>query len=315
MHIAIIGAGLAGLSCARRLQAAAFPVHVFDKSRSVGGRVSTRRVELAHGVAQFGHAPQFSTARDEALAEAVSALPPETSLPWQANRAKKDWRVAAPCMSASPKALADGLVIRVSTKVEALVRDGAGRALIGENAIALGRYDPIFLAVPAEQAALLLASIAPRQAREAAHAVTAPCWAGRFAFARSGDTPPGQPELNAHPILAWLASDCAKPGRPAALECWVAHAHQAWSRAHMDMTPAAVTPFLFDAAQSATGPLPTPVVAQAPHWRSAKGEQASGIAVARDADRRLDVCGDCRLGPRVELACSSGHECAGAFLS
>lgn len=315
MHIAIIGAGLAGLSCARRLQAAAFPVTVFDKGRSVGGRVSTRRVELAHGVAQFDHGPQFSTARDEAFAEAVSALPPEASLPWQANRAKEDWRVAAPRMSASPKALTDGLVIRVSPKVEALVRDGAGWAQVGEDAIALGRYDAIFLAVPAEQAAPLLASIAPRLAREAAHAVTAPCWAGRFAFARSGDTPPGQPELNAHPILAWLASDCAKPGRPAALECWVAHAHQAWSRAHMVMTPAAVTPLQFDAVQTATGPLPPPIAAQALLWRFAKVEQASRTAFAFDADLRLGVCGDCQLGPRVELAWRSGHERAGAFLS
>jgi predicted NAD/FAD-dependent oxidoreductase len=314
MHIAIIGAGLAGLSCARRLQAAAFLFNVFDNGRSVGGRVSTRRVELAYGVAQFDHGPQFSTARNEAFAEAVSALPPEASLPWQTNRAKEDWRFAAPCMSASPKALADGPDVRVSTK-EALVRDGAGWALIGENAIALGRHDPIFLAVPAEQAAPLLASIAPRQAQEAAHAVTAPCWAGRFAFARSGDTPPGQPELNAHPILAWLASDCAKPGRPAALECWVAHAHQAWSCAHMDMTPAAVTPLLFDAVHSATGPLPTPVVVHAHFWRFEKGEQASGIAFAWDADLRLGVCGDWRLGPRVELAWRSGHEHGGTFLS
>jgi predicted NAD/FAD-dependent oxidoreductase len=42
-HVAIIGAGMAGLSCARRLLAAGVRVDVFEKSRSTGGRLATRR--------------------------------------------------------------------------------------------------------------------------------------------------------------------------------------------------------------------------------------------------------------------------------
>jgi len=315
MHIAIIGAGMAGLSCARRLQAAGFQVSIFDKGRSVGGRVSTRRVETAHGVAQFDHGAQFFTARDAAFGEALSALSPDVSLPWLANSAREGWRVAAPGMSALPKALAEGLDVRVSIKVEALVRDGAGWGLIGENAIALGRYGAVVVAVPAAQAATLLAPVAPHLAQEAGQAVTAPCWAGLFAFARSADSQPGPPELQAHPVLGWLARDSAKPGRPEALDCWVAHAHPEWTRAHLEMAPEAITPLLFDAVQSVLGPLPAPVVAQAHRWRFAKVEQAAGTAFAWDGDLRLGVCGDWRLGPRVELAWRSGHELAGAILS
>ena len=40
--IAIIGAGLAGLSCATKLQAQGFKVEVFEKSRGPSGRMSTR---------------------------------------------------------------------------------------------------------------------------------------------------------------------------------------------------------------------------------------------------------------------------------
>jgi len=42
--IAIIGAGLAGLTCARQLKAAGYQVCVLDKSRGLGGRIATRRV-------------------------------------------------------------------------------------------------------------------------------------------------------------------------------------------------------------------------------------------------------------------------------
>lgn len=44
IDIGIIGAGLAGLTCARALQRAGFSVTLFDKSRGIGGRVATRRI-------------------------------------------------------------------------------------------------------------------------------------------------------------------------------------------------------------------------------------------------------------------------------
>ncbi|MGB7085158.1 MAG: FAD-dependent oxidoreductase [Phormidesmis sp.] len=42
--VAIIGAGLTGITCARQLRAGGYRVCVLDKSRGVGGRLSTRRV-------------------------------------------------------------------------------------------------------------------------------------------------------------------------------------------------------------------------------------------------------------------------------
>ncbi len=58
-EILILGAGMAGLSAATELQRAGRRVLVLDKSRSVGGRMATRRL----GEAVFDHGAQFMTAR------------------------------------------------------------------------------------------------------------------------------------------------------------------------------------------------------------------------------------------------------------
>ncbi|MGB3401864.1 MAG: FAD-dependent oxidoreductase [Microcoleaceae cyanobacterium] len=50
--VAIIGAGIAGLTCAKALQKAGYRVVILEKSRGVGGRVATRRMDdyrLDHG--------------------------------------------------------------------------------------------------------------------------------------------------------------------------------------------------------------------------------------------------------------------------
>ena len=64
MRIAIVGAGLAGLSCGTRLDQAGHGVALFDKGRGPGGRLSTRRMATPSGDARFDHGAQYFTARD-----------------------------------------------------------------------------------------------------------------------------------------------------------------------------------------------------------------------------------------------------------
>lgn len=47
-EVAIIGAGMAGLTCAQRLHQAGYRVVVVDKSRGLGGRMATRRLHNTH---------------------------------------------------------------------------------------------------------------------------------------------------------------------------------------------------------------------------------------------------------------------------
>jgi renalase len=70
--IAIIGAGLSGLNCARHLVLAGHSVTVFEKSRSLAGRAATRRWEgqiVDHGV-------QYFTARTENFRQDLETICP-----------------------------------------------------------------------------------------------------------------------------------------------------------------------------------------------------------------------------------------------
>ena len=63
MKIAIIGSGIAGLSAARELRQNGVDVYLYEKSRGVGGRMSTRYA----GDWEFDHGAQYFTAQDEDL--------------------------------------------------------------------------------------------------------------------------------------------------------------------------------------------------------------------------------------------------------
>ena len=66
--MAVVGAGMAGLTAAGRLEQAERRVVVVDKGRSVGGRLATRRL----GGASLDHGAQFMTARSDSFRAEVS---------------------------------------------------------------------------------------------------------------------------------------------------------------------------------------------------------------------------------------------------
>ena len=78
-HIAVIGAGIAGIACARTLAQAGHRVTVFEKSQAAGGRMATHYSEYGG----FDHGAQYFTVRDarfeKALATAAGLVRPLTS--------------------------------------------------------------------------------------------------------------------------------------------------------------------------------------------------------------------------------------------
>ena len=79
-HVAVVGAGIAGITCARTLQQSGQRVTLFEKSAGVGGRMATR----ASPFGGFDHGAQYFTVRDPRFALALQTVP-GLCKPWSAN--------------------------------------------------------------------------------------------------------------------------------------------------------------------------------------------------------------------------------------
>ncbi|MBK8977053.1 MAG: NAD(P)-binding protein [Planctomycetes bacterium] len=324
----VVGAGIAGLACARALHDHGIDVLVADKGRGPGGRASTRRTD---GGLWFDHGAQFFTARSEPFRRHVASwLEDGVVARWDARivtlrdgRVEPDPRpgdryVGTPGMSALAGHLGADLAVRQRVRVAALGRDG-GRwhATDGDGqAVDARGFDLVLCALPAPQAAELLAPIAPALAARARAVVLTPCVATMVAFAAPLAVPFDAAFVAGDPVLAWLARDSSKPGRAARPETFVLHATPEWSAGHdgaIDVAQLAA-PSLDALARAQGGALPAVLHCDVHRWSFATPVEPLTDASLFDAAHGIGACGDWCGGPRVEGAWRSGCDLAGRVL-
>ena len=86
--VAVIGAGLSGIVCARRLVSAGYSVCILDKSRGLGGRMATRRISEQQGNEQLrvDHGLRYWQAKSPGLQTLTEELVEAGVLkPWAAS--------------------------------------------------------------------------------------------------------------------------------------------------------------------------------------------------------------------------------------
>lgn len=312
LHTLIIGAGVAGMTCANKLASAGQRVTVVDKGNRPGGRLSTR---LSRTGVQFDHGAQYFTAKSVTFQQQVSAWEDAgTAAEWagrivdlKAGQAVDTQRqakrfVGTPGMSAVVESLCnaaegvDGPYF--DTRVERLEKHESGWAALDASGRNMVDFDRVILATPAAQASQILASSCPDLAGEIGDATMSACWALMLAFA----TPLGTDFDGAFvedSALSWIAKDSAKPGRDAAgFETWVLHGSSAWSNTNVEAAPDFVAASLVAAFTAALGrPIPAPRYASAHRWRYAHVTEPLRSRWLFDEDQQVGICGD---------ACSDG---------
>ena len=315
--VAVIGAGIAGLAAARRLHAAGIHVVLFEKSRGVGGRMATRRIDAM----AFDHGAQFFTARGE-IFSAYAAKWLEAGVIAQWSHAMPDARtgtryVGTPGMTAPARALAAGLIIVTGTTVSRIARssvDGRWRIHDGNGvlgAAAIHAFDMVVLAVPAPQARPLI-SESGVDLHGTERAIYAPCWALMVA---AGGPVAGLADIVAPTDgpIGWIARNGSKPGRAALPESIVAHATPVWSRENLERPADEVRDLLLESLRSHAGAFEA-VYAIAHRWRHALVETPAGASYLWNAAAGFGACGDWCIGGRVEAAFDSGDQLAGRIL-
>ena len=307
--ITIIGAGMAGLACARRLVGAGYTPLVLDKGRGIGGRMATRRVTLAEGDISFDHGAQYLTARDPGFAADLHDLGPACAH-WDGG-AVGSCLVGVPGMSSLPRAMAAGLDVQSERQVNAV------RAMPGGWKLDLGstyiETRHLVMTVPAPQAAALVGMGHALHGRIAS-VVMAPCLTLMAAFPKGSPRPFLSRASDDHP-LAWIAQDCSKPGRTGSLTTWVAQASAEWSGRHLEDTPDVIAARMLPMLAEVIDVAPQlALYAAAQRWRYARTIAPLGEPFLRSDDGTLHIGGDWCLGARVEAAWSSGTAIADAII-
>lgn len=324
LSIACIGAGLAGLICARTLTDHGLNVTLFDKSRSVGGRTANRRGD---GGWSCDHGAQYFTVRDRRLAKYAHSWHEDGVIDlWQGRvielrngevldkeRPQPRW-VGTPAMNSLARHLAGGLTIQFETQVTHTQQNADGLyEIIAQDGTSHGTFDAVLYNLPAPQIKPIIPNDCSWRARLDSIEF-APCWAVMLAFESMFDVPFDGAFINEGP-LRWIARDSSKPQRHGRFDTWVLHASPEWSHANYDQEPEKIIAGLCDALRQATGhDLPDLVASSAHRWRYAQPTNCLTDNCLWDSQRLLGACGDWCNGPRVEGALLSGLALSGRIL-
>ena len=314
--VAIIGAGIAGLSCAKALQAFGMSVDVFEKSRGPSGRMSTRRTQDWSA----DHGAQYFTARDSRFIQEVQswiqAGTTDIWLPKLKVYENKVWRdssssearyVGIPNMNSPGKYLAESMSIQYEKTISKLERQGNQWSLQCSEAEEIAKlYDFVVLAIPAPQASALANNLDARVSAITNSAQMQACWTMMAHFPKQTMTDFDAAFINQE-IISWICRNKSKPMRQG--QTWTIHGNPNWSQEHVELTReeaqeqmlACLTRLGLDCQDSEIS---------MHRWRYASGGLKNAIGHLSLPDIGLGLCGDWLHGGRVEGAWLSGLELA-----
>lgn len=341
--VLVVGAGLAGLAAARDLTNAGYRVLVLEKSRGVGGRAATKRLELSRmdagkthleSIVRADHGAQFFTARGARFQDMITTWSelgivrewtrgfPRLSASGLEQRTSLNPRFICPTgMNALGKTIRDGLDeeaplnVELGALVSAVWPSGHGWTAVLENGD-VRHAKALVVNVPAPQALNLLhQNLDPTSIMALAAVRFEPCWAVVAALETRPEPGWVGVEID-HPMLSWAALDHSKREADAP-PVLVLHATPSWSLEHLEQNPEAVLNLLLNSAQEMLGDwVQNRLAAVAHRWRYAlPSVTLPGSFLAQE---NLVVCGDwCAPGsnpseptgrgtPRIETALESG---------
>ncbi|HSL56312.1 MAG TPA: FAD-dependent oxidoreductase [Acidimicrobiales bacterium] len=317
----VVGAGLAGLMAARRLQAAGHDVVVVDKGRAVGGRLATRRI-TADGVgeARLDHGAQFFTVRGETLGDLVAELTAADLVRvWAHGFGDHDGhpRYVVPTgMTALAKHLARGLDVQVGVELRAIGPGPAGWRLVADDTAY--DADAVVLTAPVPQSLALLAAGDTVLDAELAAGLAAIEYDRVLAVLAVLDGAPALPAPGGVQLadgpFTFVADNAAKGVSD--VPALTLHTTDAVARARWDDDPDTVLADLLAAAAPWIGTARV-AAAQLKRWRYAAPRRTwpDRCCVAATDPGPLVLAGDAFDGPRIEGAVDSGVAAADAVLA
>ncbi|MBT8148241.1 MAG: FAD-dependent oxidoreductase [Gammaproteobacteria bacterium] len=317
--IAVIGAGIAGLTLAGRLKGLA-RVTVFEKSGGFGGRMATRRA----GGFQFDHGAQYFTARstefrqfllDHCSEKALSDWQPRTiTLDGQEKPYSRPWFephwIGVPGMTSLGKELSLGQQVELQTKVGRISPTTTGWTIELESGLQHGPFDWIVSTAPAPQTSILFPA-AFQHHRSLEQVRMSACFSLMLGYQADLELPFQAAKVKNSP-LGWLAIDSSKPGRSGGQSLLVQSTND-WADTQLQEPAEHVQNSMLEALHKLLPQLPEATHVDIHRWLYAATTSAAGQDYLMDEKQHLAACGDWCLGGRVEAAFTSADRLAAAL--
>ena len=310
-RIAIIGAGMAGLTLANELKAFA-DVQVYEKSRDYGGRMATR----CRNNYQFDHGAQFFIAKTPAFKEFLKPFIQKNLVArWDArfveltgNDVTYRWTwtdevphyVAAPSMNSLGEAMAKDLPVQLETHVNEIKKNGQQWQLIDIEGKVLGSYEWVILAIPAKQ----IIELVPDECKfnkDVAEKNMSACYSLMLGFKEALPLE-WDAALVKETNISWVCNNHSKPGRANRYSLLI-HSTNQWAEENIELDNEVVTEFLIQE----TSAVIKQDVSVAEHidlhrWRYANIQKQYGDRSFIDNSNRLAAIGDWCIKGRIESA-------------
>ncbi|MEL6289293.1 MAG: FAD-dependent oxidoreductase [Pseudomonadota bacterium] len=317
--IAVIGAGMAGMTAAQMLRASGHRVEVFERESILGGRLATRRIDRMN----YDLGTPYITARTRefdrhlnglALTGAISRWAPAL---YEGQRTDgrvvtpQNWFVGIPGMNSITRAMSEGLRIHLASPVRRLTRVSTGTgprwALEFANGDLSEGFHAVLSTAPAPETYALMRDHT-QEFDEITRVRMSPCWTvvvhlpTRLPVAFDAASQIGE-------ILAWVARDTSKPSRRKESEIWILQSTPDWSKEFVEEEPDLVAEDLWREFQTAFPQVAdhSPTSVSAYRWRYALVERSLASSALFSREHLLGAAGDWCLGPRAEAAFESAH--------
>ena len=316
-NIAVIGAGLAGLTFAS-LMKENFDVKIFEKSKNVGGRMSTRKETPFN----FDHGAQFFKIDTIDFKNFLSDLFIQEKIkPWNFRLAyfegtnlnkiklivdRDKFFVGVPNMDSIIKHLSKKCNVISNTKIESIVRKNDKWNLYDQNKKSCGLFDWVILSIPAEQSLELISN-----------KISFYClikkirMKGCFSL-MVGMNKPLNLDYDAALIenedIAWFAINNSKPGRMSK-NCLIINSSYEYASKNINTSKEKVLKHLLcKSSKFLNYDLSKSNIIKIHQWKYVEAECSPVENFFIDYKEKIAVCGDWFINSRVEGAFISANE-------
>ncbi|MEM6496565.1 MAG: FAD-dependent oxidoreductase [Pseudomonadota bacterium] len=303
--IAIIGAGMSGMSCASALSDSGATVTVFDKGRAMGGRMATRR----SGCLAFNHgAPSFHAKQPDFRSFIENLVARGSAQCIDHNRGLYG---GSPNINKLLTPLTASVDIRQSTEIAEIGKTQHGWRLSSNKGDTFEPFDTLLICIPSPQAESLIASIAEGWTASIKGVRYNPCLTMLLGTAQAH---PGLKSRSfaGHRVLELQVCQAMEDHKAGSTRStWVVHATLEWSTKNINRERDDIaSDLLLEFAKANDLTVGEPAFLKGHRWRYARVRQPLGQSCLWDERMRLGLAGDWCLGADVEDAFKSGKSLA-----